>query len=1232
MQPHQNEEKPSLLNNIVKKEEDSPFVCTVKQETSTTDESRQFVSPTFDSPVKRPLIDSQHEMVTPNSKRMKQEKENPSFWANKERLLLSNKTSLQNIVSEVAYSFASNNCAKSASFHGFESTNRALSCEDDTATSESSPRIAGSTTDVKTAYGVLATTVGCRKEEISALSTAAQVQNERSKHVLAPKPVLRPLKSKDSGISEGLAYDHNLFPKLVGVHSILSPTSGPPDVDTFHDSRQTRDAPWFKTFDQNQLTNGSSLLQIAENTPTTASNVSVIRHGTADKGHSMTKNTDRIMSHVPTLLSHTQMTTTNDVNLYKRDVLESYKIHAQNTPRTLPIAPLALATDYLPDLSIDFSPTRADLSDPWVKANKNSQRKLTEPKPTSQSVARSSAVSVSHTSLHEEPSAASAASAYAHALDRGRRNTVNSTSQLPPVSSQVSSRAHDQTYPSKKKSSSTSSKNLKSVNMKEVVNIYRMAAIASSCESQSKNTSDTKSQEPCDLLFSFTKPNGKSDLFLVIKDEVFAVKRFDYKGVSYLIHTDGKGKTSILAKLPEEEKWKLENNGTGASSGQQSPGKRASTSDITSSDSKQSNCPTSQGFTSQPPTEASLSVTALKNSLAQTTSRDTTHAMCSGMRTQIDNDRPTSFSRNDKLNSERRQLLKQLLKGIRAEASSHSQRPLATNLPQSPADGQQCCSSQACADRQERHRTSAVPSPTPRSAHASSDSWGNQQHTMDPNLTARKERNHERNVYSQELFADSTAESTYNGNQAFSTRHRNHLNKEIVEEDSLETFAYCSPSLINQNRTWKKLKLMDYIARRLASKLEPAPSTVDSLDCSHSGSRRSDVTRQISNTTMANGSSIRTTDALNSRFHEELPQHQQCQHIMELLVGTRANHSLNMDGVHSSPRGAVESSRVAQTLNATSPTQLGFNMPQSVIHRLVNLEDETSTRRASTPKVDQQRSVYFDTTSDWFRHKDCRSDFTGQQLLNNRMSISGLQSNYSRTALSPVPSENVVNGFIQEPRHLGKNTALQGEQYYTNSVLDGAAMPSSNCHSFMSQTSDNGISVSVRTGQQHFNGTRHPGHTTNVIESDGNIAFNKTARRSGPFLESLSVLITDKQSCIDDASVRGTAEVTKPYSVAPEQIATEDEVVEIISPPPRGDSSPFTTLDVEAKGNDEIPNEDAYKSPNSALRAELVRKIQATQERKAHEQAELKKKHLYGEKTDLDKKSDAVDFIVIDDD
>lgn len=1250
MQPQQKEEQPSFLNNIVKNVE-STSMRAVKQENSPIDDTCQLASPTFDSPVKRPLIDSQHEMTTPNSKRIKRERDDPSFWANKERLLLANKTSLQNIVSEVTDSFESSNSVKSASFQGFESPNRTLPAEDNTTALERSPRIAGSTNDVKPGYEkveTLARSVGCRKEEISVLSTADQVQNETS------KPILRPLKSKSSGISEGLAYDHIFFPKLIDVHSVLSPTPSSPEIESYHDSQQTRDAPWLEELDQNQQTHNSSLLKIAENVLTTVSNGSVIRHFTADKGHAMPKNTDRIMTHVTPSLSRAQATTTCDANLYKRDVFESSKVHAQKTPRTLPITPLALATDNLPDLSTDFSPTRAGLSDPWISANMSSQREqVTEPQQTSKSVAKRSAVNVCTSSLHKKPPAT--ATAHAQAQDRGRRKAVDSTSQLSPIPSQVSPRAHDQMY-SSKQSSSTSSQKLKSVNMKEVVNIYRMAASGSSHKDQSKNTSvhsptpDVKSQESCDLLFSFTKPDGKNDLFLVINDEVFAVKRFDYKGVSYLIHIDSKGKTSILAKLPEEEKRKLVNNDTSANTGQQFPAKRASASDIASNGSKQSRCTSSQRFTSHHPTETSLSVTALQNSFQQTfkdeNAKDTAHAtfgqrqdldgisrvigcqnrqeqttsmdvnevlsesqaVHGGMRAESDENRPISFSRSGSLNSERRQLLKQVLNGIRAETSGHNQRPLVTNWPQSLPDGQRCCPSHTCADRQDRHQASAVPNnarSTLRSAHVSSNSWVNQQFIENPNLVAKNQENNEVNVYSREQSTDTAAESTYSGNQAFSTRRQRHFHKETADEDSYGTFACSKPSLMNENRILQRMKLMNYIAHRLASKQERAPSTASTLDCHHPICRRSDVKRHTSNRTMATALNTRTTNVSTSTSHEELPPHQQCQQFMELLVGNTANATRCMGGVESSSRKrTVEGSQVAQTLTATRPTPQVSKMPQNVIRRLINFEDESPSRRATTHQVDQQRSLYVDTTSDWLIH----------------------------------------DGFIQKPRRLRNDTAFQGEQYFTNNVSDNLSMSSRNCHGFMNRTPDHGRCSSVCGGQQHFTGKRPPGQKTYFNECDANIAFDEAFRRAGRLLEgeSVSALITGQQSCIDDASVRGTVEVTKPCEVAKQLDAdkteTDDEVVEIISPPPRGDFSPNTTLDVENKGNDEIPmEEDAYKSSNSALRAELVKKIQATQERIAKEKVDWKKKHLNSrlnieQDKKLAKESAAVDVIVVDDD
>ena len=1271
MQTQENEEKHLFPNTFVKNEE-SPSMCAVKQENSPIGDTCPLASPTFDSPVKRPLIDSQHEIATPNSKRIKQERDDPSFWANKERLLLSNKTSLQNIVSEVADSFESSNYLKSSSFDGFESSKRALTAENDQTASERLLRIAGSANELKTGHEkveALAPTISCRKEDISVPSNADQVQNETT------KPVLRPLKSKDSGISEGLAYDHNFFPKLVGVHSVLSPTPSSPEVESYHDYQQTRDAPWLKKLDENQQTHDSSLLQVAENALTTVSNENYIRHSAADKGHAMPRNTEGIMSRA-------QTSPACDATSYKRDVLESSKVHAQKTPRTLPMVPIALATGNLPDLSTDFSPTRADLSGTWSRQ----RGQVTESHRNSQSVAKSSAVNVCTSGLHEKPAAVTA-TAHAHGQDRRRRKAADSTSQLSPVPSQVSPRGHDQIY-SSKQSSSTSSKRLKSVNMKEVVNIYRMAASSSLRKNQSKSTSvhspasDFKPQESCDLLFSFTKPDGLNDLFLVINDEVFAVKRLDYKGASYLIHTDSKGKTSILAKLPEEEKWKLGHDDSSARRGQQVPAKKAGASDIASSGSKQSRRSSSQRFSSHHPNEASLTVTALQNSFVPTfrdeTARDTVHtsfgqqqgldgmlraigcqnrreqttsldvneflsesqAVHSCMQTESGNNRPISFPRCGNLNSERKLLLKQLLSGIRAETSSHSQSLLITNSPQSLPDGQQCFPSQTCADRQNRHQGGAVSSnarSTPRSAHASSNSWDNQQLVVNPNQAARSQGSSEVNVCSQEQYTTSAAESTYNGNQAFSSPHQCYLNKETVDEDSYGTSASSKPSRMNDSRVLQRIKLMNYIAHRLASKQGRAPSSINTSDCNHPGSRTSDVIRQTSNGRMATAMSTRATNVSTSGSPDELPSHQQCQRLMEVLEENRANANRNFGGVDSSSRKrTVEGFQVAQT--ATSLT------PQSVIKRLITYEHEARKNRATTFQVGQQHPMNVDTTSDWLSHEECRSGFTGKQLLNDRMATSDLHVNQSRTVFSPVPSDGEVNSFIHDQEHKRprNDTAFQFEQYFTNNVPDSLSPSSSNRHSFTSRTWNHGRSLSICSGQQFSIGKMPPRQNTNFNEHCNSIQFDEDFRRTGPPFEgeSVSALFSGQRSCIDDASVQGTVEVTKPCEAAKhldaEKIETDDEVVEIISPPSNADFSPYT-FDVVNKRNDDLPmKNDAYKSSNSALRAELVKKIQATQERKTQEKVGLKTKYLNSPNTERDKKLDKAssetEVIVIDED
>ncbi|KAJ7384268.1 hypothetical protein OS493_022902 [Desmophyllum pertusum] len=219
MQTHHKEATPVFLNTTVNKEE-TTFMCALKQENASIEKTCQLASPTFDSPVKRPLIDSGHAMTTPHTKRVKQERDwDPSFWENKERLLLSNKTSLQSIVSEVAHSFES---VKNPSFQGmeasdFESSNLNPSGALDETIAlgrkfESSPPIAAVTKEVgHENVEALAPTVDSHKENISVLSPIAADQVSQAE---ATKPILRALKSLESGISDGYAFDHNFFPNL----------------------------------------------------------------------------------------------------------------------------------------------------------------------------------------------------------------------------------------------------------------------------------------------------------------------------------------------------------------------------------------------------------------------------------------------------------------------------------------------------------------------------------------------------------------------------------------------------------------------------------------------------------------------------------------------------------------------------------------------------------------------------------------------------------------------------------------------------------------------------------------------------------------------------------------------------------------------------------------------------------------------------------------------------------
>lgn len=1229
MQTQQNKENPLFLNSMVKNE-GNPSDCSVKQENVLIDDTCQLTSPTFNSSVKRPLIDSQHDMATSSSKRVKQEWDEPSFWANKERRLLSSKKNLENIVREMADSFESNNCVRNTSFEGLECSNRNLSGEDNTKALkrkgrqfESSTQIVASANEVTTgdeAAEVVTPTINCRKEERSVPSVADPVQPETA------KPILRPLKSLDSGLSDGYAFDHNFFPKLIGVHSALSPTSSLPELESHRESQQTAYVPLLKKLVQNQEARdrNSSPLQNAENTLAAVSNRNFHGHCKDDQGHTLPKNTGQSL--VTPSLSRIQNATTCDTNLCKRDLLEDSRVHVQNASRTLLSTPLAPPAGN----RLDLSPRGVNLSVPWMNASLFSQKEHETKSP--------------QTATNICTSTEAAVAEHAQGQDSTKHDAVNTTSRLSPLLSPVSPRSHSSTY-SNKQTFKKSSKKLKSVNKHEMVNIYRMATSASLGKNQIKGAtvhspSDSSSQKPCDLLFSFTKADGKNDLFLVVDDEVFAVKRFDYKGVSYLIHTDKKGKASILAKLPEEEKLKLQHNDKSSSSGQHFPSNRASAGNITSSSSKQSSLTSRPKGTPQCSSGTSLSITALQTFCEETCggkaqaisgqqpiqggiSRITggqgrqiqtaplegneVLSQCQamyGMRTQSDTDRPVSFSRSGNLNLDRRQLLKKLLNGIRAGASRRKEPTLDTHWPQSVPVSHQHSSSHVCAERQDRPQGRAVPinaSSNPRSTHAAWNRCDNQQFNVNPNLVDRNQATDETHANSYEQCTFTSAQSTCNGNQAVRTRHQPYDNEETVDEDNYRNFATSNKPIMSGNRNPERMKLMNYIARRLASKSGRASSTANASDYNQPPCSRSEVERQSSNKTMANPSSTRATNA-STRRHEELPPLQQRQRLMDLLAGTynvKSDANRNNGGLKSSSRKRqAEATHVA---NSPIPARA-----QGMMDRWINFENELWRTRVA----EQRHSLYVDTTPDSPIDDECRSGNANHQPLNDRRVTPRLLSNQSNTTLSPVSSDgDEIAGLIQEHKCPSNDTFTQNGPHFT----DCTSTSSSNYHNCMSHTSLYGRSYLVCCGQHLSTAKRLPGHETNVNECLANIAFNQAVEKSGSAAqrESVSALISGQQRSTNDAPVRGTAEVSE--SLDEEETDTDDgDDVEIISPPPKRYSSPNTLLDADDKGiYKRLMEQENSKISHSALRAELVTKIQATRKRRAQENVEWKRKYLY---------------------
>lgn len=1219
MQTHQKKEIASSLfpSNIVKNEE-TISMCDVKQENVPTPEMCHRASST----AKRPLIDSRHEMTTPHIKRIKQERDESSFWEDKESTLLSSKTSLQTIVSEVAHSFENNDIYESIptsqrnKTSGLDNVSRTLSTKEDATVFQHkdrepkrSPQIAVDANEVKTDNENLKASVPSvdkGKREISVLSIADRVQAETR------KPILRTIKSSDSGTSEGFAYDHNFFPKLVGVHSISSPMSSSKEIDF---QRTTCSPPVLEKPCQHQNINDS--------------------------------------------------------------------INTEEAP------------------SVDVIEVKQCAS--------------------------------------------------------------SRTSQIPR-------------------------------------------------NSPSQSPSNFQSEKEYDLFFTFKQDDGKNDMFLVIKDEVFSVKRFEHKGETYLIHTDNKGKTSILAKAPKEGKSESQDSGsTSEATGLRLSKNRVKSTNVSTNASEPSRQTPFQRSTSHQPAQPPISSPTLQNSFVQIVdinARETAPAIAFGQHRLAYNDT--------------RMLRRLLSNGEGAEPSGS--RPL---LPA----GQQRFLSQARTDRHQviandsLQNSTAVPinihSQAPRVTNTSSNILHNQQFIANQDIAATNQPTHNAtNELSQQRHTNTTAQVSYSGYNTVSSGQQRYHHEDIIEVDNHRTPTFAglsgrrSASETNENRIAQRRELMKYITHQLTSSRNGFPSASNSSELINLVAKGREAGRETYNKNVTNGtgSSSRYQEMAGLRQRQDIgvslsPRNAEGHgtsgrsvfssegtNIGVCDVGQRYHPSQRLaqkSGVlHSQPRseaphlklnplqGGLQSNSEAEgnskilqiieswkrrqqtvcsnntfrqlrelltrvdgsadyaqnthssiregTLNkhsqvvhpstVASATPVISQISYGVISRSTDGEKVRPKRTATALVIDQRHSTYVDATDSVIDEGSTPGN-TGQQFSNTENTVSSRSYQSGKVATSfQVSSDSTVSGMLQENGRPVNSNITSGQQ------LNFCSRLPQNPEAFSDQRFYNYEMLPRKTAPK-VDKRCVANNTLNPINSP---IIPTQISRLPHEMSFVPAFASGQQSCFNEAPVRSNSkiaslsEVTKPCEVprlrevaGPSEVAKlcqvarpcegakangntgADDVVEIIDSPPAGDSLPSpTTADSETSDKDKIVNgqlscineapsnstaedakpchvdknetDDVVEIINSplkrdsvdhekeskdnlntrsdedeqtrinALRAELMKKIQNTNERIAQENIDWKKKYLNRLKIALMKKlaklPGVIDVTVIDDD
>lgn len=407
-------------------------------------------------------------------------------------------------------------------------------------------------------------------------------------------------------------------------------------------------------------------------------------------------------------------------------------------------------------------------------------------------------------------------------------------------------------------------------------------------------------QKQYDLLFTFKQKDGQNDMFLVINDKVFSVRRCDHKGESFLIHTDSNGKSSILAKLPQKANMTSQINDTGTACSGLFSNMESETTNALSRLSEQPEQRFHQRMALHSSTKAPVTINPVQRRFVQTLNADTRIPgeplssnsnprqvpgkipgllQCNGKRTLLNDNK--IYSEHEAVNSSirmpndvfilarqqlsdalilGRQQLSNQLNNARTEKLEHMELQSSAVLPQKARVGKQYLDPQTHTIRNPRHhliandtlQTSAVTAlhmnafPARKTANGSSS----QQPVLYQNVMAAYQRNDEMDARNEQSHTNTTAQKSNGRDQ--------------------RNGGY--PAHEDERRIQYRHMLLNYIANKLASSEEPSPPAANSV----SANRRSNDSNTMQN---FNGAipeeSVRTVPQTSTHVH--MVPHPQCQ-------------------------------------------------------------------------------------------------------------------------------------------------------------------------------------------------------------------------------------------------------------------------------------------------------------------------------------------------------------------